>query len=139
MKSLAIVVRDDSYDKIMVPFAFAHLQAAEGCKVNMLFLSWAALALKENGANQFKIQTAHADKEQWIKDQVSKIGMPNDILQLLKMLNDTGNVNFYACSLAASVFDIDDNNIIDEAKGNIVGASWFLNDIALKADHCQYW
>jgi len=139
MKHLAMIVRDDSLDKIMVPIASAHLQASEGCKVDMLFLSWAVNALKEGGSDDFKIQSAHADKEEWIRDRINSIGMTSDIYEMLKMLKATGNVNFYACSMAASVFEINEKNIIDEAQGGIVGLSWFLNDVASVADHCQYW
>jgi len=137
MKTLAIVVRDDSYDKLLTPFAFAYLQAAEGCQVDMLFVNWAVLALTEQGAQKIKVQGDHAAQDQWVRDQVAKAGLPNDINTLIKALKETGNVNFYACSLASQIFGVDENNLISEAEG-IIGASWFLNEKAAPADHCQY-
>ena len=137
MKSMAIIVRDDSYDKILTPLAFAYLQAAEGCQVDMLFVNWAVLALTEEGARKIKIQGGHADQDPWVREQVAKAGLPNDIHVLIKALKDTGNVNFYACSLASTIFGVDENNLIPEASG-IVGASWFLNEKAATAEHCQY-
>ncbi len=137
MKTLAIVVRDDSYDKLLTPFAFAYLQASEGCQVDMLFVNWAVLALTEEGAKKIKVQGDHADQDQWVRERVAKAGLPNDINALIKALKETENVNFYACSLASSIFGVDENNIIPEASG-IVGASWFLNEKCAKADHCQY-
>ena len=128
MKSMAIIVRDDSYDKILTPLAFAYLQAAEGCQVDMLFVNWAVLALTEEGARKIKIQGGHADQDPWVREQVAKAGLPNDIHVLIKALKDTGNVNF---------FGVDENNLIPEASG-IVGASWFLNEKAATAEHCQY-
>lgn len=137
MKSMAIVVRDDSYDKLLTPFSFAYLQASEGCQVDMLFVNWAVLALTEEGAREIKIQGDRADKDPWVREQVAKAGLPNDINALIKALKETGKVNFYACSLASQIFGVDDNNLIPEAEG-IIGASWFLNEKAAKADHCQY-
>lgn len=137
MKSMAIVVRDDSYDKLLTPFAFAYLQASEDCQVDMLFVNWAVLALTEEGARGIRIQGDHADKDQWVREQVAEAGLPNDINALIKALKQTGNVNFYACSLAAKIFGVDENNLIPEAEG-IIGASWFLNEKAAKSDHCQY-
>lgn len=46
-------------------------------------------------------------------------------------------MNFYACSLAGAIFGVDDKNLVSEAEG-IVGASWFLNEKAAKAEHYQY-
>ncbi|MEH6544131.1 MAG: DsrE family protein [Porticoccaceae bacterium] len=137
MKTMAIIVRDDGYDKILTPLAFAYFAASEGVQVDMLFVNWAVLALTEDGARALKIDGAHADQDALVRERVAAAGLPNDINTLLKALKETGNVNFYACSLAATLFGVDENNIIPEATG-ITGAAWFINDKADKADHCQY-
>ncbi len=137
MKTLAIVVRQDGYDNLLTPLAFGYLQGAEGTQVDMLFVNWAVKALTEEGAKGQVIQGAHADQDAWVRTQVDKAGLPSDIYELIKALKSTGNVNFYACSLAANIFGVNEDNMIPEASG-IVGASWFLNEKAAKADHCQY-
>ncbi len=137
MKSMAIVVRDDSYDKILTPLAFAYLQAAEGVEINMLFVNWAVRALTETGAGEMKIQGDHADQDAWVREQVARAGLPVEIYDIIKALKSTGNVNLYACSLAAAIFEVDEDNLIPEAEG-IIGASWFLNEKAAHADHYQY-
>ena len=137
MKTLAIVVRDDSYDKILTPLAFAYLQSSEGTEVDLLFVNWAVLALTVNGAKALEVEGRHHDQDAWVRVQVAKAGLPNDIYALLKALKETGHVHFYACSLAATIFGVTKENLIPEATG-IVGASWFLNEKASKAEHCQY-
>ncbi len=137
MKSLAIVVRDDAYDKILTPLAFAYLTASEGTQVDMLFVNWAVKALTADGAASLHIDGRHAGDEAKVREGVAKAGLPTDIYEILKALKSTGCVNFYACSLAAAIFGVDDANIIPEASG-IVGAAWFLNDKAAKAEHYQY-
>jgi peroxiredoxin family protein len=137
MKTLAIVVRDDSYDKILTPLAFAYLTAAEGVQVDMLFVNWAVKALTAEGAASLRIDGRHAVDEAKVREGVAKAGLPTDIYEVIKALKSTGNVNFYACSLAAAIFGVSQDNIISEASG-IVGAAWFLNEKAAKADHYQY-
>ena len=137
MKSLAIVVREDGYDKLLTPLAFAYLQGAEGTQVDMLFVNWAVKALTEEGAKSQVIQGEHADQDSLVREQVAKAGLPPDLYDVIQALKSTGNVNFYACSLAASIFGVNEDNLVPEASG-IVGASWFLNEKAAKADHCQY-
>ena len=137
MKSLAIVVRDDAYDKILTPLAFAYLTASEGTQVDMLFVNWAVKALTAEGAANLHIDGLHAKDEAKVRAGVAKAGLPTEIYDVIKALKSTGCVNFYACSLAAAIFGVDETNLIPEAEG-IVGAAWFLNDKAAKADHYQY-
>lgn len=136
MKSMAIIVRDDSYDKILTPLAFAYLQAAEGVQVDMLFVNWAVRALTAEGAAALRIDGRHAGDEAMVRERVAKAGLPPDVHDILRALKENG-VRFYACSLAASIFGVDAGNLLPEADG-IVGASWFLNEKAATADHTQY-
>ncbi|SCZ60000.1 DsrE family protein [Thiohalomonas denitrificans] len=137
MKSLAMVIRDDGYDKILTPLAFAYLASAEGVEVDMLFVNWSVRALTKEGARSLRVEGSHADQDAWVREQVAKAGLPSDIHEVLKALKETGCVRLYGCSLAATIFGVNDDNLIPEAEG-IVGASWFLNDKMTQADHCQY-
>ncbi len=137
MQSMAIIVRDDSYDKILTPLSFAYLQAAEGTQVDMLFVNWAVRALTAEGARALKVDGQHADQDAWVRQQVAKAGLPPDIYDIIKAMKNTSIVNLYACSLAATIFDVSKDNLIPEAEA-IVGASWFLHEKAAKADHYQY-
>ena len=137
LRRLAIVVRDDAFDRLLTPLTFAWEMGRTGVEVDVLFVLWAVRALTPEGARAVKIDPRYAHREEWLRARLQRDGDPLEIQDFFKLLKSTGHVRLHGCRLAAMTFDVAPEDLLPEADG-ILDPGEFLRSIAARADHCQY-
>lgn len=137
LERVAIVVRDDAFDRLLTPLTFAWELGRSGVEVDVLFVLWAVRVLTPEGVRQIKIDPGHADREAWLRERLQRDGDPLEIHDFLKLVKSTGHVRLHGCRLAAQTFDVTPDALLPEVEG-IIDPGDFLRTIVARADHCQY-
>lgn len=137
LERLAIVIREDAFDRVLTPLTFAFLEARQGTEVDLLFTLWSVKLLTVDGLKSAKMSADHAHQEDWLRERLERDGDPTDLRDFLGALKETGKVRLFGCKYAAMTFDVGKDDLVPEADG-IVDPGWFLREKALAADHCQY-
>lgn len=137
LEKLAIVIREDAFDRVLTPLTFAFLEARQGTEVDVLFTLWSVRLLTEDGLKSARMSPGHVREETWLRERLERDGDPTELRDFLGALKDTGKVRLYGCKYAAMTFDVAGPGLLPEADG-IVDPGWFLREKCLAADHCQY-
>jgi peroxiredoxin family protein len=137
IRRLAMVVREDAYDRLLTPLNFAWEMGRQGVRVDMLFVLWAVRVLTKEGVRAVSIDAAHADHEAWLRERLVRNGDPVRIHDYFKLLRATGNVRLHASRVDASIFGVRPEDLLPEVD-SIIDSRRFLDHIAMRADHVQY-
>jgi peroxiredoxin family protein len=137
LRRLAIVVRDDAFDRLLTPLAFAYEMGKRGVEVDVLCVLWAVRVLSREGVKAVKVGAGYADRGAYLLGRLEKLGEPQDIHGFIQAAHSTGRVRFHACQVAAATFEVSREDLLPEAH-DIIHPTAFLSEIAMRADHCQY-
>lgn len=137
LRRLAIIVRDDAYDRLLTPLTFAYEMGCQGVQVDVLFVLWAVKVLSKEGVRACRMSPGHRGDEVWLKERLLRDGEPLEIHDFLQAVVASGAVRLHACKLAAQTFDVSKEDLVPEAAG-ITDPALFLREVVMQADHCQY-
>jgi len=86
LEKLAIIVREDAFDRILTPLTFAFLEARKGVEVDMLFTLWSVRLLTPSGLASVAMSPGHADQKQWLLERLQHDGAPTELRDFLAAL-----------------------------------------------------
>ena len=125
---LAMVVKSDSFEDLLLAFSFAGIAAASSIEVSMFFTNRAARRLKVGGLDD--IESADQVGEEF-RSGAEELGF-HDLGSMLREIKATGKVRVYLCSRGARIWDIDAGSIAPEVD-SIMGTATFLLEEARQA------
>ncbi len=127
VRRLALIVKSDGYEDLLLAFSFAGIAASADSDVVMFFTNRAARRLRRGA-----LADVGAD------DPVGKEFLAGaeslgfrDLDELLHSLKATGRVRIYLCSRGARIWDIDLDNMAPEVDSVMGTATFLLHEVPL--------
>ena len=124
---LAIIVKSDGYEDILLALSFAGIAASAGTSVVLFFTNRGARRLKIGGFDD--IEETDAVGAQFI-DGARSLGF--DLPRMLAEVKASGSVRIFLCSRGARIWDIDADSMAPEVD-SIMGTTTFLLEEARRA------
>jgi peroxiredoxin family protein len=125
---LAIIVKSDGYEDILLALSFAGIAASAGSIVSMFFTNRAARRLKTGGFDD--IEQSDPVGTVFI-DGARALGFA-DLQTMLSDVKSSGAVHVFLCSRGARIWDIDADSMAPEVD-SIMGTATFLLEEAHRA------
>lgn len=125
---LALIVKGDGYEDLLLALSFAGIAASAGQHVVMFFTNRAARRLKRGGFED--IAQTDAIGSAFIEG-AEGLGF-RDLHQMLRDVKATGRVRVFLCSRGARIWDIDAENMAPEVDA-VMGTATFLLEEARRA------
>jgi len=125
---LAIIVKSDGYEDILLALSFAGIAASAGTNVALFFTNRGARRLKIGGFDD--IEQTDAVGAAFI-DGAQSLGF-GDLTGMLAEIKTSGLVRVFLCSRGARIWDIDADSMAPEVD-SIMGTATFLLEEARRA------
>ena len=126
---LALIVKSDTFEDILLALTFAGIAASADQQVTMFFTNRAARRLKTGGFEQ--PFSGDAVSEEY-RSGAEAMGF-RDLGEMLRETKATGRVRVYLCSRGARIWDIDADSMAAEVD-SVMGTATFLLDEVPRAD-----
>jgi peroxiredoxin family protein len=119
---LALIVKGDAFEDLLLALSFAGIAASAGTTVSMFFTNRAARRLKNDGFSD--INQAADDVGAAFINGATEMGF-TDLYAMLRDVKATGLVRVFLCSRGARIWDIDADSMLAEVD-SVMGTATFL-------------
>jgi peroxiredoxin family protein len=125
VERLALIVRSDSFEDLLLALSFAGIAASAGQDVVMFFTNRAARRLKRGG---FDDVAATDPIGAAFIEGAEGLGF-RDLEGMLRELKATGRVRVFLCSRGARIWDIDAGSMAPEVDAVMGTATFLLEEV----------
>lgn len=124
---MALVVKSDTFEDILLALSFAGIGADSEMSVSLFFTNRAARRMHRDGfADIAQAAPDDAVGAEFI-DRAEQLGF-TDLGALLGQVKGTGRVRVYVCSRGARIYDLRPDNLRPEVDSVLGTASFLLNE-----------
>jgi peroxiredoxin family protein len=123
-ETYAFIIKDGHFENLLYALNFASIAAVSKKKVRILFVGWAASKLIKGNIEKVDLPSSLNEQKSSFISQVKK-HKTHDLRELLKIVKSAGDVKVFVCTLAASIWNVTRENMLEEVD-DIIGSPNFM-------------